>query len=248
MKKTFLALGLFLFSTSALAYLPPSFYFYEKISTSTVKTVPGTILLSVARPMSGGNEESLGTFAIPNWTLKEGGWPALSLLFLNDQEQLISAVEKFGIPVSKEKELLRASKEQAAAMKEAPRPFYFRDKKMHLKRFRNINAWVHGVGPDLIKSIWVEKDTWTPIKISAPCPDKVDSLPWVKSGSNKCDLEFRNVGALRRGALQSAKIILYRDGAPALSYSVEKLLPKGQSPGETTVPDDIREISSQLFH
>lgn len=248
MKMIFVLSAILLFSDTALAYLPPTFHFYEKISSSLEKNVPSSILLAVAKPLPGGLEEPLGTFAIPAFTTRAGGWPTLSILFLNDSEQLLAAVEKFGLPISREKDLLRATKEQAAAMKEPPRPFYFRDKFMFLKRFRNIYAWVHGAGPDLAKSIWVEKDTWTPIKISAPCPEKVESLSWLKAGANKCDLEFRNVSALRRGNYQSSKITLYRDGAPALIFSFDKVFYKPQSPGETTVPEEIRDIASLIFH
>lgn len=238
-----------LFSSGvANAYLPPSFYFYEKISSTVEKTVPTGILLSVSKPLPGGNEETIGTFAVAPIAPATGGWPSLSILFLNDPEAIISSVEKFGIPVAREKDLMRATREQAAAMKEAPRPFYSRDKRMFLKRFRNIYAWVHAEGPEMAKSIWVEKDTWTPIKISAPCPEKIDSLPWLKAGANKCDLEFRNVSSLRRGNIQSAKITLYRDGTPALIYSFEKVFSKNQNPGETNLSEDVREISSLIFH
>lgn len=239
-----------LLSAQAQAYLPPAFYFYEKIAGGANKQVPGSFSIRVSRPAPNNSEESLGIINIKSITSTPGGWPTLSLLFADDPTSLILSIERFGIPVAKEKDLLRASREQAAAMKEAPRPFYFRDKKMSLKRMRNIYALVHGVGDERGKFIWAEKETFTPLKIAAPCPEGLESLPWLKAGANRCEIEFRGASSARRGSYSSTKMILSRDGSPALFFSFEKVLPRGAAPlaEENGVPADILNITSILFH
>jgi hypothetical protein len=222
----FLLLASAAFAPRAYAYLPPAFYVYAHGAEQKGKTPPPGVVVTVSRPQGSGTEESLGSISMPNWPRTLNGWPSLDLLFANEGVDLIKAVEAFGIPVAKESDLLRASREQIAAMKEAPRPFYKPDRRMGLKRYKGKYAWVHKEGP---RSIWIEKDTYLPLKIEGPCPDGVSDLPWAKSGDSLCELEFRNVYAVRRGNTQGARMLLWKEGVPLLFFSFDKVVPAGKS-------------------
>jgi hypothetical protein len=236
----------------AQAYIPPSFFIYTKIAEQKEQSPNPSLTLLVSRPAAGGTEEALGTITLPTWPSSEGNWPTLSLLFSSNVNELFSAVEKFGLVIPREQDLLRVSKEQAAAMKDPPRPFYKSDKNMALKRQRQNYAWVHRGSEDSKKSIWIEKDTFLPLKISAPCPEKATELPWAKSGDNLCDIEFRNTWSLRKGSAPvGAKIILSKDGQPLLYFSFEKISytkSTTNTVAEFKIPDDIREIAQILLH
>ncbi len=240
----------------AHAYIPPAFFIYSKITEQREQAPTPALTLLVSRPAAAGTEEAIGTVTIQNWAPEEGGWPALSLLFASKPDELIAAVEKFGVPVFREPDLLRVSKEQAAAMKDPPRPFYKTDKTMGLKRLRQNYAWVHGGAADGgQKSVWIEKDSFLPLKVTAPCPPKAADLPWAKSGEGKCEVEFRNAWSLRRGSSPAgAKIIFLKDGQPLLYFSFEKIsYPKAGAPAaapslEAKLPDEVREIATVLLH
>ena len=238
-------------SVSAHAYLPPSFYVYGRVAEQRGKDValPG-VQISVSRPLNSGTEETLGSITLPNWPATEGGWPSLSLLFAADKDQIVRAVNTFGIPVSRESELLRASREQIAGMKEAPRPFYRSDKRMGLKRYKQTYAWVHREGA---RAVWVEKDTFLPLKIEAPCPNQVGQLAWAKAGEGKCELEFRNIASVRRGSPQNSRMLLWKDGAPLLFFSFERVVaPKAGGSSslslQSTLPPGVQGIAEAVLH
>jgi hypothetical protein len=241
----------FLFSTAALAYLPPAFYLYAQVAEHRGKgTIPASAI-TVSRPLPSGTEEVLGTLNLPGLAAEAvGGWPTLSLLFSSDGNALTQAARAFGLSVSKESDLLRASREQVAAMKNPPHPFYKPDPSVSLKRFRQTYAWVHS-DKDIARSIWVEKDTFLPLKIEAPCP-KVD-LSWAKSGENRCSVEFRNVYSLRRGNAGGGRITFLKNGFPVLYFSFDRLS-AAQPNGTMTLssdakfPEEIRALASILFH
>ena len=232
------------------AYLPPAFHIYATIAEQRSKSATPSFQFSVSRPSAAGTEELLGTMNVAAWRAQENGWPSLSLLFASDAESLVQSVSIFGIPVAKEIDLLRASKEQVSAMKEPPRPFYKTDRRMSLKRFRQTYAWVHS---EKNKSIWIEKDTFLPLKIQGPCPASVTDLPWVKPGENICELEFRNVYSLRRGSPQNSRITVWKDGAPVLFFTFDRVvLPKGNgAPGlaaESKLPAEIEAVAAIILH
>lgn len=247
-------LSLALLPFPAHAYIPPSFFVYAKLSEPREQAPNPSLVLTVSRPAQGGTEEALGSITLPSWGPEENGWPVLSLLFSSKPEELIAAVEKFGLAVPREQDLLRVNKEQAAAMKEPPNPFYKSDKSMGLKRHRQTYAWVHSGPEESKKSVWIEKDTFLPLKVVAPCPPKTADLPWAKSGEGLCEVEFRNIWSLRRGSSPAgAKIILLKDGNPMLQFSFEKIAyPKTGTiaPGaaEAKVPDEVREIALAILH
>lgn len=248
-RSAFLAL-FFLLPGAAQAYLPPSFYVYNHIAEQRAKVPTPSVQISVSRPMGSGTEQLLGTITIGSWQPRTGGWPALSLLFASDPEMLTRSVMAFGLPVAKEADLLRASKEQVAAMKEPPRPFYKVDKRMKLRRHRQTYAWVHKEGD---RAVWVEKDTFLPLKVEGPCPPEVSTLEWAKAGENRCEIEFRNVGSLRRGTPQNSRITLWKDGAPVLFFSFDRVVPPkaGGVPAlhsESKVPPEISSIADSILH
>ncbi len=243
-----LLLSIFL-PLSALAQLVPGFYLYTHMAEQRGKAALPALVLSVSRPQSSGTEETLGTLSLNNWKPRSDGWPTLSLLFANEPDFLISAVQSFGIAVAKEQELLRASREQVAAMKEPPRPFYKPDRAMSMKRLRKTYAWVHS-SADKSKSIWIERDTFLPLKIAAPCPEAVGDLSWAKSGDNQCEIEFRNISGLAQGRFQNARIALWKDGSPVLFFSFERISPAraGAAPTESKLSGTLQELAEVLLH
>lgn len=242
-------------ATEAHAYLPPSFYVYGRIAEQREQKgkeqppLPG-VQISVSRPLDSGTEETLGSITLPSWPAMEGGWPSLTLLFANEKEQLIRAVNNFGVPVSKETELLRASREQIAGMKEAPRPFYRADKRMGLKRYKQSYSWVHREGA---RAVWVEKDSFLPLKIEAPCPPAAAQLAWAKAGEGRCEMEFRNIASVRRGNPQSSRMLLWKDGAPLLFFSFERVVtPKAGAASsltlQSTLPPGVQGVAETVLH
>jgi hypothetical protein len=206
--------------------------------------------MSVARPSGSGTEEIMGSISLPSWRPMEGGWPALSLLFANNADSLIQSVVAFGIPVARETDLLRASREQIAAMKDPPHPYYKTDKRMGMKRHRQTYAWVHKEGE---REVWVEKDSFLPLKIVGPCPESVLELGWVKSGENQCEVDFRNVTSLRRGNPQNSRVTVWKDGAPVLFFSFDRVVPpkSGGEPAiaaEMRVPPEVAAVAAIILH
>lgn len=250
----FKLLPLFVFliaARPALGYLPPSFFVYSKLVEPKAKLPPiSGVAITIARPQSSGTEEILGSLSLPDWKSSTApGWPVLSLIFENDQEALIQAITNFGLSVPREQDLLKTEKEKLTALKDPPNPFYKVDPGMSLKRTRQTYAWVHSDSTSG-KAVWVEKDSFLPLKVAAPCPPSASSLGWAKSGDNKCEVEFRNLGALRRGNLQSARLTLWKDGAPLLFLTFDKLsngktaLPKA----DEKLPPEVKEIAETILH
>lgn len=240
----------FSFCPAANAYLPPAFFVYSKLVEQKAKTAVTGVAMTISRPQSSGTEEILGTISIQDWKAQGSqGWPTLSLIFESDQEALIQAVSSFGLPVLREPELARVEKEKLGALKDPPHPFYKVDPSMSLKRTRQTYAWVHG-HQESGKSVWVEKDSFLPLKIAGPCPASAASLGWAKNGDNKCEVEFRNLHALKRGNFQSARLTLWKDGAPLLFLTFDKL-----SNGKTTLPkaddklpSEVKETAEAILH
>jgi hypothetical protein len=234
---------------AASAYLPPAFYLYSRIAEQKGKAPVNSVILSISRPQAAGTEEVLGSFTLQNWKATEGGWPTLSILFASDSDALIDAVSAFGLSVASEKDLLRVSREQLYGLKDPPHPFYKIDKTMSLKRARQTYAWVHSNKEDG-KSVWVEKDTFLPLKIAAPCPAGVAALPWAKAGDNQCEVEFRNLYALRKGNIQNTKITLWKDGVPLLFFTFDRVAAarSNQQVADSRLPAELKSIVETIMH
>lgn len=250
MVKLLLLVASAIFPATASAYLPPAFYVYSHIAEQRAKAPNPSLQISVSRPMGSGTEEVLGTVTVPAWSSRPQGWPSLSLLFSGEPDSLIQSVVSFGIPVAKESDLLRARPDQVAAMKDPPKPFYKPDKRMGLKRYKQTYAWVHREND---KAVWIEKDTFLPLKVEGPCPEEVKELSWAKSGENKCELEFRNVYSLRRGTPQNSRITVWKDGNPVLFFSFDRVVsPKaGGAPAlaaDNKLPANISAIADSILH
>ncbi len=233
--------ALFSLATPAYAYLPPAFFIYSKLGEQKTRTQITGALLTIARPQNAGTEEILGTLSLPEWRPVEGGWPGLSLIFHSDTESILRSVSAFGLTIYPESELMRVDREKLTALKEPPVPFYKPDPTMSLQRTRDTYAWVHS-NAQTGESIWVEKDSFLPLKIAAPCPNGAAELAWAKSGPNKCELEFRNLTALRHGNLQNARMILWKDGAPLLFLTFDRL-----ASAKTKLPASDGKLSSELI-
>jgi hypothetical protein len=244
MFSSLLFLQLLFGNSMAQAYLPPAFFIYSHIAEERAKAPLPHLIITASKPMGAGTEEVIGTFALSPWQKEKEAWPSLSLLLQSDPDELIQSVAAFGIPVQKENELLRATKEQVAAMKEPPKPFYKIDKRMGLKRFRQTYAWVHKDGN---KSIWIEKDTFFPLKIEAPCPAEALDLPWAKPGPNNCEVDYRNILSLRRGTPQNSKVTLWKDGNPILYFTVDRVLNAKPTSTPSGVSAEIQSIANQIL-
>lgn len=250
MKGLLVALALLSAPQAAMAYLPPAFFLYSKIAEQKPKTPVTSLSVTVARPQAGNTEEILGTLQLTDWRLtKKGSWPTLNILFPEDQESLVRAVTAFGLVVTPETDLLRVDRSRLANLKEPPRPFYKMDKTMQLKRTRQTYAWVH-MNADEDLSIWVEKDSLLPLKIAAPCPAAAAQLSWAKAGENKCELEFRNLLALRRGNFQSTRLTLWKDGTPLLFFTFDRLgNARSKAPSaEGGLPAEVKSIAETILH
>lgn len=249
MPKIFFALLLLMIPLAAHAYLPPAFFIYNRITEQKAKNAVTGVTVTVARPQAASTEEILGNLSVSDWQATPGGWPTLSLIFNADYDALLKSVAAFGLTVAPETSLLRVERERIAAMKEAPRPFYKPDRTVSLKRTRQTYAWVHS-SQDGSHSIWVEKDSVLPLKIAAPCPGAASSLSWAKSGEGKCEVEFRNLAALRRGNFQSARLTLWKDGAPLLFFTFDKTV-SGKvklPPSDGKLPSEVKEVAETILH
>lgn len=248
MKRLF-AIALLLSPLAAHAYLPPAFFVYSRLVDQKAKNSITGVSITVARPQAGGTEEILGSLTLPEWHTTEGGWPTLSMIFYNDSEALIKAVTSFGLEVARETELLQVPRDKLMAMKDPPLPFYRPDPTMSLKRTRQTFAWVHS-NAAAGKSVWVEKDSFLPLKIAAPCPPAAVNLVWAKPGENRCEMEFRNLLALRKGNFQSARLTLWKDGSPLLFLTFDKLA-SGKTklaPAESKLSPEVKEIAEAVLH
>jgi hypothetical protein len=226
---------LLLQSSPAVAYIPPAFFVYEKVAEQRNKVPTPTLTLSISRPLQANTEEVLGSVVVPVGVngpeTPDQAWPGLTLIFSPEAQRIVGAIEAFGIPVSKETDLLRAPKEQLSAQREPPKSYYRPDERMALRRLRKSVAVVHREGE---RSIWLEKDSFLPLKIVGPCPESILALEWVKGDSKICELEYRNIFSLRRGQ-QNGKILIWRGDQPVLFISVERSAPnKGGSFSSTT--------------
>jgi hypothetical protein len=239
----------FFLTALAHAYLPPAFFVYSRLAEQKTKTPVTAVAITVARPQASGTEEILGTTSISLPALTEGGWPGLSLLFHSDSQELFRAVAAFGLQITPEHDLLRVDRSRLSSLKEAPYPFYKTDFTMSLKRTRQTYAWVHS-SADGARSIWVEKDSFLPLKVAAPCPAEAAALAWAKAGNNKCELEFRNLYALRHGNLQSARMTLWKDGSPLLFFTFDRLASgKTKLPlSDGTLTPDVASIVHSILH
>lgn len=246
-----LALLVWLFSSApTLARIPPSFFIYQQMAEQINRPSGTALLISVSRPVGSGNEELLGSKIISTWAPSPGGWPALSILFGASPEVITEAVVNFGIPVAKEQDLVRLSREQIRAAKDPVRPFYKSDSRMKLRRLRKSYAWVHLEGE---KSVWIEKDSFLPLKIEGPCPKEVSDLSWAKSDSGNCELEFRNVISARRGAPSNSRITLWRNGNPLLFISFDKIasgrpIDPAKNPTQPIASSEVQAILENILH
>lgn len=249
MKGFFLGLALLILPGAAFAFLPPAFFIYSKLTEQKPKNTVTGVALTVARPQTAGTEEILGTLMIPEIKPVPGGWPTLSLIFGTEQQALIQAVTAFGITVIPESDLLRVEREKLIVMKDPPVPFYKPDRTMSLKRARQTYAWVHS-NAESGRSVWIEKDSFLPLKIAAPCPAGAVALAWAKAGDNKCEVEFRNLYALRRGNFQNARLTLWKDGAPLLFFTFDKLA-SGKTkppPSDGRLAPEVKDIAEIILH
>jgi hypothetical protein len=223
---------------------------YARLGEQKTKSAVTGVAITVARPQAGNTEEILGNLNISNWQPENGTWPGLSLIFHSDTAEILRAVMAFGLTISPEHDLLRVERSRLYAMKEAPYPFYKTDPTMSLKRTRQTYAWVHS-STDGSRSIWVEKDSFLPLKIAAPCPEGAGSLGWAKAGGgNICELEFRNLYALRHGNLQSARMTLWKDGAPLLFFTFDRLatLKVKLPPSDGKLSPEVASIVQTVLH
>jgi len=239
----------FFLTALAHAYLPPAFFLYARLGEQKTKNPITGVTITVARPQASGTEEILGTTNVTTPEFVDGGWPGLSLIFHSDSGEVVRAVSAFGLQVAPERDLLRVDRSRLAGLKEAPDPFYKSDSTMSLKRTRQTYAWVHS-STDGSRSVWVEKDSFLPLKVMAPCPPEATNLAWVKAGDNKCELEFRNLFALRHGNLQSARMTLWKDGAPLLFLTFDRLA-SGKTkllPPDGKLPPEVASIVQTVLH
>lgn len=213
-------------ANTALAYLPPSYFLYDKLAAKKGDSTPAlaTVLhFKILQRSAIGMDVPMGDFQISTVSGYHGGWPSISLLFPPRAEELKMIVEKFGIPIKKEVELVRLPAEAAITNKTPVRPFYNRDENVKMRRLRNTIAFVHADAMNPLKSIWIDKDSLFPLKIEAPCPPEVEKIPGVKPGAGVCALEFHNMMGAKQGRLSGSKFLFLKDNSILLTFSLEKV-------------------------
>ena len=183
--RSFLLLALLL-CNSAHAYMPPAFFLYEKLAEVRNSPVQAAAFqLSIYRMRAGGTEEPLGEITQNLGASNDNEWPSLTLLISNDQAELVAAVQKFGLKVLDEQDLLITTKEKLEAMKQPPRRFYRKDPNVYLRRLSQVIAWVHASttpNNSASKSFWMEKENFLPLKVEAPCPELLQDYDPVLGG------------------------------------------------------------------
>ncbi|MCO5142439.1 MAG: hypothetical protein M9962_05045 [Oligoflexia bacterium] len=221
MKKILIAFYFLFFTLPAFAYIPPSYFIYNKIAGEKETPFP-TIKLSVTKPAAGGTEETLGTITISSIVIEENRWPVLSILFPSTQAQLKNSIKAFGLNIPTEKDLLIVPENQISQAKDLPKKLYKNDENIKLKRYGKSYAWVHRNAENK-KEIWIEKDSFLPLRVQGDCPKELEDVLAKIDLSEPCSFEFRNQYSLKRGRYQQAKIILIQKDVPLLYFNFDKI-------------------------
>ncbi len=217
-----------LFTTSAYAYVPPSFFLAEKITSGRdeVTNLLAQIEVYHAAPSAKEADEQLWQqyVQLPStFSSDSAPWPGLSILAESDKDRLVTALKKFGLPVTSEEALARYRSDQLHTMKETPRPFYNVDPNMSLRRNGKQLAWVL-TSTDGTRSLWVEKNTFFPIFLRGPCPKSVEEISWAKSGDEPCELHFESISGIKTSAVKRTAAVLKKNGQPLIKFVIKKTI------------------------
>ena len=241
--------------SEARAYIPPAYFIYEQMAQPREKSSRYSYQIQVSKPVSpiSNMEENLITYVHEFPVPAEGGWPVLSLLFSSSSKEIETSVEKFGISTVSEDALLVAPKEEIIALKDTPKTYYRPDPQMELKRYKQSYAWSHvesNPATSGARSVWMEMDTFIPLKITGPCPKQLDELPWILPGEGTCELEYKNVFSLKAAPKQTYKLVFSKNNAPALLIVIERTNSKPSSPplSENKIIEPLFQLVQTLLH
>ncbi len=217
---------------SAHAFLPPSYFLVQKCAAERDRLSRALVKITVSRPAENNKTPEIllgeSTLNYPDAEQsssdKKSTWPALAMFLESNEEFMLNAWKNFGIPVKAEAELLRIKKEQYQGMKDMPNPFYKIDHTVSLKRFKNTYAFVC-TDHNKEKSIWIEKDSFTPLAIQGPCPDNLSSLADLKgTEGNTCELQFEKNLFHKNPSTRLGKILLRKSNKTLLVFRITKVL------------------------
>ena len=222
----FFGIILALFASSfALAYVPPSFFLAEKITSGReeISNLLAQVEVYHAAPSAKESDELLWeqNVQLPANFSSDSPWPGLSILAESDTDRLIAALKKFGLPMTSEEALARYRGDQLRSMKETPRPFYNVDPNMSLRRNGKQLAWVL-TSQDGSRSLWVEKNTFFPIFLRGPCPKSVEEISWAKGGDEPCELHFESISGIKTSAVKRTAAILEKNNQPLIKFVIKK--------------------------
>lgn len=143
----------------------------------------------------------------------ESVWPTLSLLLEPSGQKLVQDFRTFGFALPDEKELLLVPPEKFKTMQDSPNPFYTQDKDISLHRYRNTYTWVCA-NPQNDRALWIEKDSFIPLELHAPCPDA--------TGGSECIVEFQNAWNMHE--TKNTRLIVKRDAKSLYLLKIDHVI------------------------
>lgn len=250
-------------SASAWAYVPPSF-FIVKSTAAKHGGIKGVKIRSMVTVMDGEkpgavrfkaithynpNTASLHAYAYDERGQKlyaverreDSATGADALLFWRDENKMAAALKARGIPIRTEDEMTKMRDEDERRLSEVAR----------LARWNSANAWVIGGTESDSPQLWVEKDTFLPLRlIAAPRPES--------STSEIVDLQFegqryyREFPYPRVVVAVQGKRPLFRDEVQDVTITLDPAeFRTGLTPGFTeagsSAPSALRDLIQKYF-
>jgi hypothetical protein len=258
-----LFIGSLLLSASSWAYVPPSFFIVKSVAAKH-GGIKGVKIRSMVTVMDGEKPGTIRFKAIAHYNPNTGTLHAYAydergqklyaverrddsatgadaLLFWRDENKVAAALKARGIPIRTEDELLKMKDEDERRLSEVTR----------LARWNSANAWVIG-GPEKdTPQLWVEKDSFLPLRlIAAPRPES--------SSSDIVDLQFegqryqREFPYPRVVVAVQGKRPLFRDEVQDITITLDPAeFRSGVTPGFTETgnssPGSLRDLIQKYF-
>ncbi|NUM88514.1 MAG: hypothetical protein HUU37_04845 [Bdellovibrionales bacterium] len=219
---------LVLLSAEAPAYLPPAHLLAKRIAESHD---PAKLVLAKVGVYRAGETasdadsllwEEHALIPLQGTPRSPERWPGLSILLESDPARLMEGLRRFGLAVVPETALLRHPLEKVRAMKDPPRPFYLPDPSMSFQRVGKRMAWV-STSADGARSLWVEKDSFFPIKLQGPCPASVEEISWANSSDLPCELLYESVTGLQNARGGKVSLLVRRNGQNLIRFRINRV-------------------------
>lgn len=264
--RSLFALWIFSLSSAAWAYIPPSFFIVKRINEKHVGPKGLTIQSKISRSVDGKpsgdsftqlthvdfsrgivrswavTDDSEKLFGVERKVGVQGDSvypapPLVYLLFSQDVTSLSRSLIHAGVPIRTELELSTMENEKAR-----------RESEVHtLKRWNGGVSWVIGKVSNTTAQLWVEKDSFVPLRLLIP--DK----------SNDINAEFR-LSAFRMsgGILYPHQIGYFENNIPRLHEEVSSIaatstpfkesFTDGWTPAGKDISSSVKELISAYYN